>query len=267
MVGPVQDKTNPGDPISSLNPDQVQNIKTIIGVGKSLGITQNGIVTALAVANDESTFLNYGSIYYPQSQADAQAMGQDHQSVGVFQQQVGYGWGIDGKDMMNVAAQAASFYGGNPNATAPGLLQQEGWQTADPGQMAQQVQQSGTPNAYYSMVAFGRKLYSAYNDTPAVTLPFTKPRAVGPLYVEHSVPQKRAATAAGTGMPPPQVFPEENSQGGLSKTPKAARVPAAPVTEAPPQQAAVKAAKGVAPLPAAPAATAKATGPGPDKFE
>lgn len=225
MAGNVLDKTSPSDPVSSLNPEQVQNVKTIIATGKSLGINDNGIVTALAVANDESTFLNYGNRNVPGSEQGAQAMGQDHKSVGVFQQQVGtFGWGHDVTQMMDPVHQAAAFFGGTPNASAPGMLQQPGWQTKQPGALAQQIQQSGTPSAYYPLVTFGQKLLATYGGEPPIPLPFT-PRAVGPNFVHHSIEALKAAPPPDPQyIPSQEARPAENNQGGLSMNPRAARV-------------------------------------------
>lgn len=220
----VPDKTNPGDPVSTLNAQQVQNVKTIIGVGKAAGVTDNGIITALAVANDESTFLNYGSVNVPGSEAGAQAMGSDHMSVGVFQQQVGnFGWGPDVKTMMDPVHQAAAFYGVTPKASAPGLLQQQDWQKADPGSLAQQVQQSGTPSAYYPLVSFAKQLLAKYGDTPPVQLPFT-PKATGPLYVHHTIASFQANPQS--IRQPVVVRDDAVKQGGLVPTPKAAQASA-----------------------------------------
>lgn len=267
-TGTIKTKTGPDDPIGSLNGNQVANIKTIIAVGKAGGVTENGIVTALAVANDESTFLNYGSSNVPGSEKGAQAMGHDHMSVGVFQQQVGgFGWG-EMPGIMDTTHQAAAFYGITPNASAPGLLQQHGWQTGEPGALAQQVQGSGTPSAYYPLVTFARKLYSTYKDTPPATLPF-KPRAVGPLYVEHAV-----AAAQANPTPAPQIAPSPTPYRddaikmgvGLSRTPKAAQAPA----PAGPAPAALPGSGGKGnnfPTPAAPpaSATPPSVGKGPMK--
>lgn len=203
---PMPTRTDPGADPSSLNQQQQSVIKTIIGVGKSLGMGQQAIVTALAVANDESTFQNYASSNQPQSmQYPHDAVGSDHQSVGVFQQQVGYGWG-NFPEIMDVAHQAMAFFGASPKANAPGMLQQKGWQTMDPGALAQQIQQSGTPDAYYPLVQFALKAYAEYGSAPAVKLPVA-PKAHGPFPVEdpNAAGMKAAAVSAVKGGSQAQV--------------------------------------------------------------
>lgn len=205
-VQPLPQKTDPGADPNSLDPNQIANIKTIIGVGKALGMGEQAIVTAIAVADDESTFLNYASTNQPQSlNYPHQAVGSDHQSVGVFQQQVGYGWG-NFPEIMDVAHQAMAFFGASPKANAPGMLQQKGWQSMDPGALAQQIQQSGTPEAYYPLVEFARRAYSAFSGAPAVKLPVA-PKAHGPFPMEdpNAAGMRAAAVSAVKGGTQQQV--------------------------------------------------------------
>src|SRR5882672_4838610 len=131
-------KTNPGDPTSVLSPSQLKNALTIIAVGKAVGATQSQIISALAVANDESTFENYSNVNEPQStgKGDPGAVGQDHNSVGVFQQQPhinGSPAWLPYPEAMSVAEQAAAYYGANPKSKNPGVFQVDPKGTMDPG--------------------------------------------------------------------------------------------------------------------------------------
>jgi N-acetylmuramoyl-L-alanine amidase len=121
---------------SSLNATQVANARTIISVGRSLGVSDYGIVIALAAAAQESSLTNvtYG----------------DRDSVGLFQQRPSQGWGTKAQ-LLNTTYAARLFFGGvhNPNAgRTRGLLDIPGWSRMTVTQAAQAVQGSAYPNAY-----------------------------------------------------------------------------------------------------------------------
>ena len=121
---------------STLTGEMITNARTIIQVGRSLGVPDYGIVVALAAALQESGLrnLNYG----------------DRDSVGLFQQRPSTGWGSPAQ-LLDPSHAARLFYGGaqNPNAgTTAGLLDIAGWQWKSVTQAAQAVQRSGYPDAY-----------------------------------------------------------------------------------------------------------------------
>ncbi len=197
-------KTDPGASTSSLSQTQLNNAKTIVSVGKALGMNDNAIVSALAVANDESTFQNYANSNVPESmKLSHDAVGADHDSVGVFQQRAGseYGWGKNISQLMDVKHQAAAYFGGTPNSSAAGVLQQKN-PNADPGSLAQQVQQSATPQAYKPLVSFGKQLLSKLAGTPPAHLDFS-PRATGPNFQAANSPAGVPAQAPLRAAPPP----------------------------------------------------------------
>ncbi len=112
------------------------NARTIIQVGRRLGVPDRGIVVALAAAAQESGLrnLHYG----------------DRDSIGIFQQRPSTGWGTKAQ-LLNVDYAARLFYGGpsNPNAgITRGLLEIPGWQNMSVTQAAQAVQVSAYPDAY-----------------------------------------------------------------------------------------------------------------------
>lgn len=112
------------------------NAEVIYRVGKSLGVSDYGIVIALATAMQESSLKNidYG----------------DRDSVGLFQQRPSQGWGTVSQ-IMNPEYSARAFFGGptGPNAgKIRGLLDIKNWSTMTLTKAAQAVQISAFPDAY-----------------------------------------------------------------------------------------------------------------------
>ena len=109
---------------------------TIISVGRQLGVSDYGIVIALATAMQESTMRNltWG----------------DRDSVGLFQQRPSSGWGTVAQ-LTTPDHAARLFYGGpsNPNTgVTRGLLDIAGWESMSLTVAAQKVQISAYPDAY-----------------------------------------------------------------------------------------------------------------------
>ncbi len=122
--------------VTPLTAEMEQNARTIIGVGRSLGVSDYGLVIALAAAAQESTLrnLSYG----------------DRDSLGLFQQRPSTGWGTPAQVTDPVYASRL-FFGGpsNPNkGLTRGLLDIPGWQSMSVTQAAQAVQLSAYPDAY-----------------------------------------------------------------------------------------------------------------------
>jgi LysM repeat protein len=119
-----------------LDDDMRYNASVIVQVGRELGVSDYGIVIALATAMQESSMrnLNWG----------------DRDSVGLFQQRPSSGWGS--VDLLTTPSYAARlFYGGpsNPNrGYTRGLLDIRGWEGMALTQAAQAVQISAYPDAY-----------------------------------------------------------------------------------------------------------------------
>ena len=126
---------SPGS-VTLLADDQLANAATIVAVGRSLGVSNFGLVVALATAMQESSLrnLSYGHL----------------DSVGLFQQRPSAGWGsVD--QLTDPVYAARLFYGGstNPNkGKTRGLLDIADWQSLTVTQAAQKVQKSAYPNAY-----------------------------------------------------------------------------------------------------------------------
>lgn len=108
---------------AGLTAAQLANARLIVAEGKARGASDLQIRIALMTALTESNLLNYANRNNPESLAlPHEAVGQDHASVGVFQQQVGM-WG-DTKTLMDVKASAGKFFdalfkAGRPNPAAP----------------------------------------------------------------------------------------------------------------------------------------------------
>jgi LysM repeat protein len=121
---------------TGLTTEMAQNARIIVSVGKSLGVSNYGLVIALAAAMQESGLrnLNYG----------------DRDSQGLFQQRPSAGWGTPAH-ITDPAYSSKLFFGGpsNPNAgNTKGLLEISGWQSMTVTQAAQAVQRSAFPEAY-----------------------------------------------------------------------------------------------------------------------
>ncbi len=122
--------------VEGLTEEMAYNASVIIAVGRSLGVSDYGIVIALATAAQESTLrnLDWG----------------DRDSVGLFQQRPSAGWGSI-EQLTTPEHAARLFYGGpgNPNAGwTRGLLDISGWESMPLTEAAQRVQISAYPDAY-----------------------------------------------------------------------------------------------------------------------
>lgn len=131
-VAAVQD----GSTVTPLTAEMAANASVIIQIGRELGVSDRGIVIALAAAMQESSLRNidYG----------------DRDSIGLFQQRPSTGWGTR-EQILNAPHAARLFYGGpnNPNkGNTRGLLDIVGWRSMSLTQAAQAVQISAYPDAY-----------------------------------------------------------------------------------------------------------------------
>ncbi|HEX7835474.1 MAG TPA: peptidoglycan-binding protein, partial [Pseudolysinimonas sp.] len=125
-----------GSGVTPLTSEMAANARIIVEVGHSLGVSDRGLVVALAAAMQESSLRNvtYG----------------DRDSVGVFQQRPSAGWGTRAA-LLDVAHASRLFFGGpsNPNkGKTRGLLDIAGWESMSVTKAAQSVQISAYPNAY-----------------------------------------------------------------------------------------------------------------------
>ena len=138
LVIPTADSVVPASPsaVVPLTREMATNARIIVSVGRSLGVSEYGLVVALAAAAQESGLRNltYG----------------DRDSIGIFQQRQSTGWGTPAQ-ILEPTYASRLFFGGpkNPNAAnTRGLLDIPGWQAKSVTDAAQAVQLSGFPTAY-----------------------------------------------------------------------------------------------------------------------
>jgi murein DD-endopeptidase MepM/ murein hydrolase activator NlpD len=138
-----------GEPFDQWDGPQVANATAIVGEGKQMNVPPRGYVIALATAMQESDLKVYANDNpaYPEVARISMALphdavGHDHDSVGLFQRRPLEGDGAWGHvhELMNPAISAHKFY--------DALLKVEGWQQMRLTDAAEAVQRSGTPEAY-----------------------------------------------------------------------------------------------------------------------
>ena len=128
----------------------------IIREGRSRGITDTGIKIALATAIVESGMKMYANPADPASmQLPHDAVGYDHDSVGLFQQRANGAWGTT-EDRMDPAKSAGMFYD---------QLVKADYNTGDPGAHAQRVQRSAFPDRYGQKMADAQKYLDTFNQS------------------------------------------------------------------------------------------------------
>lgn len=130
-------------------PGPVNNGKAVIAAGIQMRIPEKGIIVALATAMQESGMRNLANPKVAESlRIPNEGLGNDHLSVGIFQQQPW--WGAI-RDLMTPRIAAMKFY--------EALLKIGGWQQMAPTVAAQSVQRSAFPDAYADDVAAATLFY------------------------------------------------------------------------------------------------------------
>lgn len=122
--------------VTLLTNEMDRNARIIVSTGRSLGVSNRGIVIALATAMQESGLRNidYGHL----------------DSVGLFQQRPSVGWGT-ARQLTDPKYASLLFFGGpsSPHRfVVRGLLDVPGWQKMSVTEAAQAVQVSAFPQAY-----------------------------------------------------------------------------------------------------------------------
>ena len=152
---------------------QVANVVAVIATGQAMQVPEQGIAVALAVAMQESRFRNYandglGDDLAPEQRGIAaslqlphEAVGSDHGSLGVFQQQ--WPWWGEMQQLMTPAVAAQKFY--------EALLEVPGWTMLPLTRAAQAVQSSAFPNAYAQWEGLAWQLLGQYGDASLVIDP------------------------------------------------------------------------------------------------
>ncbi|MFI7488885.1 peptidase M23 [Micromonospora echinaurantiaca] len=135
-------KPRPVDPapVAGLTEAQMENAEAIVRTGREMGVPRRALVIAVATAMQESNLYNYASGVLPESQNyPHQAIGWDHDSVGLFQQRPSSGWGPV-RRLMEPEFATRQFLSA--------LEQVPGWQRMRLTDAAQAVQISAYPEHY-----------------------------------------------------------------------------------------------------------------------
>ncbi len=128
------------EPVGGLNADQMANAVEIVRIGQDMGISERGQAVALVTAMQESQLLVLANTGIPESlDIPNQGSGQDHDSVGLFQQRPSSGWGSV-EECMDVEYSTTVFY--------KSLKRIKGWEKMDLTVAAQSVQVSAFPDHY-----------------------------------------------------------------------------------------------------------------------
>jgi murein DD-endopeptidase MepM/ murein hydrolase activator NlpD len=149
-----------GTDTGAMSATQRTNAGTVIAVGRGLGIPDRGILIALTAAHQESEFQNYANDGLGHDLAPDQAgieqslalphdaVGSEHGSLGIFQQQWPW-WGTI-PELMDPATAARLFY--------QRLVRVTGWEHRAVGAAAQAVQHSAHPSSYDDDVTVAAQL-------------------------------------------------------------------------------------------------------------
>lgn len=143
-----------------LNANQLKHAATIIQVGRTRHVSDKGIVIALSTALQESRLRIYandgrGNDLAPEQHGIGASMhkphdavGTDHGSLGIFQQQ--WPWWGSMRELMDPAGAAGLFYSA--------LVHVPGWAAMPVTTAAQSVQRSAYPEAYADDEPLARRL-------------------------------------------------------------------------------------------------------------
>ncbi|MEU4567764.1 hypothetical protein [Micromonospora sp. NPDC023956] len=127
-------------PVAGLTQRQMDNAKAIVDVGVELRMPRRALVVAIATAMQESHLHNLANDRIAESSRyPHQGSGDDHDSVGLFQQRPSSGWGSV-RELMQPAYAARVFY--------QALREVPGWPELSVTAAAQAVQRSAYPGAY-----------------------------------------------------------------------------------------------------------------------
>lgn len=192
---------DPGPGGGAITGSQKEYVRTLIGVAKDLGVSKKGQIIGTMVMFQESGIQNYANsgknvngfdIDTPEGtqfwldvaklsmDKPHDAVGNDADSVGLFQQRASTGWANteadkfkakDNKDeaierLMNPEFGARGFFGGEGHIAVKGLLDIDGWEDMEMTAAAQKVQGSAFPSAYAKWESKARALVNENQDAP-----------------------------------------------------------------------------------------------------
>ncbi|GII24448.1 hypothetical protein [Planosporangium mesophilum] len=127
-------------PVAGLDRIQMDNAIAIVRAGQEMKLSRRAFVVAISTALQESQLRNLANTGIPASlNLTNEGTGQDHDSVGLFQQRVTMGWGSL-TELMDPKSSARAFYNR--------LVTIVGWEQMPVTVAAQSVQGSAFPYAY-----------------------------------------------------------------------------------------------------------------------
>lgn len=142
-------------PVGGLNEQQMSHAATIVAVGRDMGMPERAWVVALATAMQESNLRVLANPNHPESfDLPNDGTGNDHDSVGIFQQRPASGWGTV-EECMDPATSARKFY--------HALGEVSDWRDMAITEAAQAVQVSAFPDHYAKHEPLARELVGALN--------------------------------------------------------------------------------------------------------
>jgi murein DD-endopeptidase MepM/ murein hydrolase activator NlpD len=164
---------------------QVKHATTVYLVAAERGLGERAALIGIMTARTESRMYNYANFTVEESlQYDYDRIGQDHDSVGIFQQRPSSGWGSV-RDLMSPEYAAGKFY--------DKLVTINDWDTMDPGAAAQAVQISAFPDAYSRYQSIAEKVVAAFASHVtciAVSSEWTHPVPAGALWSGFRTPER-----------------------------------------------------------------------------
>ena len=149
--GESQDAGSTGgiDDPDELSEEQIDNARTIIGVGKGADLSEQAQKIAVMTALQESSLNDLD--------------GGDRDSAGAFQQRPSAGWGST-DEVTDTEYASKAFYGVDSGSANPGLTQIDNWESMAPGDAAQDVQASAFPDAYAKWEPLAEQLVDENQD-------------------------------------------------------------------------------------------------------
>ncbi|MGM0697439.1 MAG: hypothetical protein ACQEVD_01180 [Actinomycetota bacterium] len=141
------------DDPDELSEEQIDNARTIIGVGKGADLSKEAQTIAVMTALQESSLNDLD--------------GGDRDSAGAFQQRPSMNWG-SADEVTDTVYASKAFYGVDSGTDNPGLTQIDNWESIEPGDAAQEVQHSGYPDAYDKWEPLAKKLVDENQDVDSI---------------------------------------------------------------------------------------------------
>ncbi|GAB20525.1 hypothetical protein GOEFS_119_00150 [Gordonia effusa NBRC 100432] len=150
-----------GSAIAGLNPKQTQIAATIVARATARKLPVSAAIAGVATGQDESGLRNLANPNVPASMnLPNDGVGQDHNSVGVFQQQPDQGWGTPAQ-LMDPGTAADKFF--------DALVAVPGWQSLAPAEAITKVQRnSAGASVYVPFIAPATKIVAALLNDPNI---------------------------------------------------------------------------------------------------